>query len=486
MSRNPSESSRLGAKVRSLRRREGLTQVQLASRLDISASYLNLIESNRRPLPAPLLIKLAQLFGVDVGSFGADEDARLVHDLVEACADPIFDTFDLTSTDLRDLAINHPQIARAVIALYSSFKEQRGASDELASRLDDGGGDGPVIERTRLPSEEVNDFIQKHSNHFPDLEDGAEELCKRARVDIDEVYSGLVRFLEKHQGVHVKIARGEAARGVVRRFDPDTKVLTLSELLPTRSRTFQVAHQAALLTQRGRIDRIVADPQLTNDESRAIARVVLANYFAGAMMMPYAAFLEACRQERYDLDVIGRRFRVGFEQVCHRYTTLRRPGSEGVPFHMIRIDVAGNISKRFSASGIHFARFSGACPRWNVFSAFLTPGMIRMQVSRFTDGSTYFCIARTIHKDSGGYHAPQPVQTIGLGCRIEHAREIVYADGIDLDNAQMATPVGVTCRTCERSDCEQRAFQSIRHPVHVDENVRGPSLYAQRTLRVMQ
>jgi predicted transcriptional regulator/transcriptional regulator with XRE-family HTH domain len=488
MSRTPAEPSRLGPKVRSLRRREGLTQVQLASRLGISASYLNLIESNRRPLPAPLLIKLAQLFGVEVNAFGADQDARLVHDLVEACADPVFDPYDLTSTDLRDLAFNHPQIARAVIALYSSFKEQRGASAELASRLDDGDspGDGPGLDRTRLPSEEVNDFIQKHSNHFPDLEDGAEELCKRARVDIDEVYSGLVRFLEKHQGVEVRIARGEAARGVVRRFDPGTKILTLSELLPTRSRTFQVAHQAALLTQRGRIDRIVADTQLTSDESRGIARVVLANYFAGAMMMPYAAFLEACRQERYDLDVIGRRFRVGFEQVCHRYTTLRRPGAEGVPFHMLRIDVAGNISKRFSASGIHFARFSGACPRWNVFSAFLTPGMIRIQVSRFSDGSSYFCIARTIHKDSGGYHAPQPVQTIGLGCRIEHARDVVYSDGIDLDNPQMATPVGVTCRICERSDCEQRAFPSIRHPVQVDENVRGPSLYAQRTLRVMQ
>jgi len=110
----------------------------------------------------------------------------------------------------------------------------------------------------------------------------------------------------------------------------------------------------------------------------------------------------------------------------------------------------------------------------------------RDQVSRFEDGSSFFCIARTIHKDSGGYHAPQPVQTIGLGCRIEHARDVVYSDGIDLDNPQMATPVGVTCRVCERSDCEQRAFPSIRHPVQVDENVRGPSLYAQRTLRVLQ
>jgi predicted transcriptional regulator len=274
------------------------------------------------------------------------------------------------------------------------------------------------------------------------------------------------------------MARSGAERGVLRSFDVEKRTLTLSELLPTRSRTFQVAHQIALLTQAANMERIVAAHRLTSDDARTLARIALANYFAGAMLMPYAPFVLACREERYDIDVIGRRFRVGFEQVCHRYTTLRRKGAEGVPFHMIRIDVAGNISKRFSASGIRFARFSGACPRWNVFAAFMTPGMIRIQVSRFLDGTAYFCMARTIHKDSSGYHAQQPVQSIGLGCSLEHARQLVYSDGMDLDNAGTSTPVGVTCRLCERADCEQRAFPSIRHPLHVDENVRGVSIYA--------
>jgi hypothetical protein len=469
------ELPRLGAKVRALRRREGLSQVQMAERLGISPSYLNLIESNRRPLPSPLLIKLAQIFGVDLHTFGGDDDARVVSDLLEVFADPVFDAYQLASTDLRDLAVNQPQVARAVLALYSSLKTQREASDALASRLD--GEEGSGVDRSQLPSEEVSDLVQKHMNHIPELEEAAEELWKKARFDAEELYPGLLRYLDKQHGIHVRIARGEAERGILRRFDAEKKVLALSELLPTRSRTFQVAHQIALLTQHARIDRLVADAHLTSEESRGLARVALANYFAGAVLMPYAPFLEACRQERYDIDVIGRRFRVGFEQICHRFTTLRRPGAEGVHFHMIRIDVAGNISKRFSASGIRFARFSGACPRWNIFQAFMTPGMIRLQLSRFSDGATYFCLARTIHKDSGGYHAQQPVQAIGLGCRIEHAREMVYSDGMDLENAHLATPVGVTCRLCERSDCEQRAFPSIRHPLHVDENVRGVSLY---------
>ncbi len=476
MAQTNRELPRLGAKVRTLRRRENMSQVQMAQRLGISPSYLNLIESNRRPLPATLLIKLVQLFGVDLHAFGADDDARLVNDLLEAFSDHSFDAYQLTSTDLRDLALNHPQTARAVIAMYSSYKAQREASEELASRLE--GDEGGGMERSQLPSEEVNELVQKHMNHFPELEEGAEELWKKARLDTDELYPGLVRYLDKQHGVSVRIARGGAERGILRRFEAEKKILTLSELLPTRSRTFQLAHQIALVTQHARIGRIVADGHLTTDESRALARVALANYFAGAVIMPYAPFLGACRQERYDVDVIGRRFRVGFEQVCHRYTTLRRPLAEGVPFHMVRIDVAGNISKRFSASGIRFARFSGACPRWNVFAAFMTPGMIRIQLSRFPDGSTYFCIARTITKDSSGYHATVPVQSIGLGCRIEHAREMVYSDGIDLDNTRMMTPVGVTCRLCERSDCEQRAFPSIRHPLQVDENVRGVSLYA--------
>jgi hypothetical protein len=472
------EAPRLGAKVRALRRRENLSQVQLAERLGISASYLNLIESNRRPLPAALLIRLAQQFGVDLHVFATDEDARLVSDLLELFSDPIFENHGLTSTDVREMATSSPATARAVLALYRAYQASRESTESLASRISQG-EEVSGAARSQLPSEEVSDLVQKHLNHFPELEEGAEELWRKARLDNEELYPGLVRYLEKVHGVQVRIARWGAERGIVRRFDVERKILTLSELLPTRSRTFQLAHQIGLLTQRARIDRIAdADPLLTSDESRALARVALANYFAGAVIMPYAPFLQAARDERYDIDVIGRRFRVGFEQVCHRFTTLRRPGAEGIPFHMIRIDVAGNISKRFSASGIRFARFSGACPRWNIFAAFMTPGMIRIQISRMPDGAAYFCIARTIHKDAGGYHAQQPVQAIGLGCQVEHARQMVYSDGVDLDNLATATPVGVTCRMCERTDCEQRAFPSLRHPLQVDENVRGVSLYA--------
>jgi predicted transcriptional regulator/transcriptional regulator with XRE-family HTH domain len=468
---------RLGSKVRALRKREGVSQAELANRLGISASYLNLIENNRRPLPAEVLLRLVQSFGVDLHAFAADDDARLSADLIEVFADPLFEAQGLTSADVREAAAASPAVARAVLSLYHAYAGAREAAESLSEFASDG-EDAAGARHPRLPSEEVSDLVQAHMNHFPQLEAGAEALWRDAGLVPGEIFARLARHLESAHGVAVRIAQGAAARDTLRRYDPRRKVLTLSELLPTRSRTFQLAAQTCLLTQREALDRLTDDPRLATAEARALGRVALANYFAAAVLMPYEPFLRACRDERYDIDVVGRRFRVGFEQVCHRFTTLRRPGAEGVPFHMIRIDVAGNISKRFSASGIRFARFSGACPRWNVFACFMTPGMIRTQISRMPDGLSYFCIARTIQKDSGGYHAQHPVHAIGLGCQTAYARELVYSDGVDLDNPRTVTTVGVTCRLCERVDCEQRAFPSLRRPLRVDENVRGPSAYA--------
>jgi predicted transcriptional regulator/DNA-binding XRE family transcriptional regulator len=469
--------NRLGPKVRALRRRETLSQAQMAERLGISPSYLNLIENNRRPLPAQVLIKLAQLFHVDLHAFATDEDARLTADLYEAFADPLFEADPLTSVDVREMVQSSPAAARAVLTLYRGYQGARQSAESLASRLSEG-EQLATVDQALMPSEEISELIQRRMNYFPELEEGAEHLWRDARLETDDIYPGLVRYLERAHGVQVRVARWGADPTTLRRFEPDRKLLTLSELLPTRSRNFQLATQICLLDHRATIEHMLHDERLSTDESRSLARVALANYFAAAVLMPYERFLQAAREERHDVDVVGRRFRVGFEQVCHRLTTLRRPGAEGVPFHMIRIDVAGNISKRFSASGIRFARFSGACPRWNCFAAFMTPGMIRLQISRMPDGITYFCLARTIQKDSGGYHAQHPVQAIGLGCQAQFARDLVYSDGVDLKNLDTAVPVGVTCRLCERTDCEQRAFPSIRHPLRIDENVRGVSLFA--------
>jgi predicted transcriptional regulator/DNA-binding XRE family transcriptional regulator len=470
------KTTRLGAKVRALRRRESLSQTDLAERLGISPSYLNLIENNHRPLPAPLLIRLAQLFGVELSAFADDEDGRLMTALFEALADPLFEGQDVLSTEVRELTTSSPTIARAILTLYRSYHQARESAENLSARLFEGERQ-TGLDLSHVSSEEVSDLMQHHMNYYGELEQAAEDLWRDAQLKADDIYPRLIKHLKEVHGVKVKIARSHTG-DALRRFDPDKKVLSLSELLPTRSRKMQLACQIGLLSLRKELDRLTSNPLLTTDDSRALARAALANYFAAAVLMPYDAFLQAAQEQRYDLDVIGRRFGVGFEQVAHRVTTLRKPRAEGVPFHMIRIDVAGNISKRFSASGIPMARFSGACPRWNIFAAFSTPGMVRIQLSRMPDGAGYFCIARTVQADSHGFHEHPRIHAIGLGCPVSRARDLVYSDGLDLDNPDGFVPVGVTCRMCERTDCEQRAFPSLRHPLRIDENVRGVSLYA--------
>ena len=250
-------------------------------------------------------------------------------------------------------------------------------------------------------------------------------------------------------------------------------------MLPPWSRQFQVAHQLALIEATPAIGAIVDRSQknLTTPESVKLCRIAVAKYVASAFLRPYDELFRTAEDVRYDIELLQHHYTASWEQVCHRLTTLRKPGSAGVPFHFVRVDIAGNISKRFSGTGIRFARFSGSCPRWDVHAAFLTTGRIRTQLSQMPDGTAYFCIARTIRK-SYGYASGDALMAVGIGCPVRDARKLVYADGYDLDNTEAAVPIGTTCRLCERVHCEQRAFPPLQHGLKVDENVRGRSFFA--------
>lgn len=466
----------LGTRLRALRRREGLTQAQLAERLGISGSYLNLIEHGKRPLPAALLIKLAQQLQVDLAAFAPDADAALEASVREVLADPLFDEHGLVGADVQDLVRASPLGARAMVTLYRAFREAQQSADGLAERLsEEEGPAGP--DRAGVSTEEVSDLLQRRQNWFPELDAAADDLWRDAKLEKQDLGPGLKRYLTDRLGVRLRFEPAGVS-GTTRRYDPERKELVLSEVLPPRSRHFQLAHTIGLLVHAEAIERIVRDERLTTDESRVLARVALANWFAGAVLMPYDRLLAEAREVRWDVELLGHRFRTSWEQVCQRLTSLRKPGAEGIPFHLIRVDVAGNISKRFSASGIRFPRFAGVCARWNVFQAFQTPGLVRTQVSRMPDGTTFFCFARTVRREAGGFHAPQAVHAIGMGCPVEYGRELVYADGVDLSGAAAAVPIGVTCRTCERMDCAQRVCPPLQHPLRIDPNVRGTSFFA--------
>jgi predicted transcriptional regulator/DNA-binding XRE family transcriptional regulator len=467
-------TSKFGPKVRMLRRRYGLRQVDLAEKLGVSASYLNLIEHDQRPLTAALLLKLAELYPAELKSFGSDGEARLLSDLHEVFGDALFEAHDVTTTDLHETASNET-VSRAIVKLYHAYRDALESMQGMASRVSDG-GDLLGIDPARLPSEEVSDVLQENQNYFPGLEEAAERLLQEAGLERPDIYPGLARYLER-EGIALMIERHTGEKSPMRWYDAQSKRLHVSETLPQHARNFQIAHQIGLLRMSEDFDRIIAQSRLTTPDSVALCRVALANYFASAVLMPYGPFLESAKTLRYDIELLERRFGASFEQVCHRLTTMRRPGQEGVPFHFIRVDIAGNISKRFSASGIRFARFSGLCPRWNVHSAFMTPGIIRTQISRMPDGTTYLCVARTVRQTLGGFGAAHPLLAISLGCEVRHTKHLVYGDSLDVNNPSAAVPIGITCRLCERTDCEQRAFPPIHRRLGIDENVRGASFY---------
>lgn len=499
----PGARARFGAKVRALRARAGLTQAALAARLGVSASYLNLIEHDRRPLPTELLLRLARTLDVDLRAFAGDDDARLVGDLAEVFGDPLFEEHPLTRRELAQFVGAAPEVARAVLALHQAYAGARAAAEALAERVldtQDGaagaealGGVGPpgsvppgeelALGRARLSSEQVSDLLQRHGNHFPALELAAERTWREARLEPEGMFPLLAAHLERAHGVAVRVATVREMRGAVRRYDPARRELWLSEVLRRGSRTFQLASQLGLLAHAGAIDQVLDDAPLAGaplatDEGRTLARVALAGYFAGAVMMPYAEFLGAAEETRYDVELLGHRFRVGWEQACHRLTTLRRPGREGVSFYMVRVDLAGNISKKFGAAGIRFPRFSGLCALWNVHAAFLQPGVVRAQLSRLPDGTAVFAVARTVRRHAGDYHAPAVLHAVGIGCDLASARRLVYSDGVDLESPTAGVPIGITCRLCERVDCQARAFPPVHAPLRVDQHVRGVSFYA--------
>ena len=468
----------LGHKIRRLRRDRGLAQAQMASMLGISPSYLNLIEHNHRPVTVSLLLKLAQTFDVDLQAFAEDEETRILASLKEIFVDPVFAGAELGRQDLHDLASLNPRLGQAVVNLYQAYRHTREDIQTLAEKVADREEKNPLVTTARFPVEEVGDFFHAENNHFPELEEAAEALVSALDLRRSDLQQALADYLHRETGIRVKTMPSDVMGTVLRRFDLHSRRIFLSEMLPPSGRTFQLAVMVARLRHSELIDGIVARAKLSNAEAGQLVRIGLANYFAGATVMPYGPFVKAARAVRYDLEILERRFDASPEQVCHRLTTLQRPGAKGIPFFLIRIDKAGNVSKRFSPGGLHFARFGGACPRWNVHDAFRTPGVIHSQLARMPEGTTWFSVARTVTKPGFGFRSPPQQFAIALGCDAAHAGQLVYADGFDLGKAEAATPIGVNCRLCPRLDCSQRAFPPLNHRLVIDGNLRGLSTYA--------
>ncbi len=417
-----------------------------------------------------LLFKLGQVFDIDLKAFAEDEDARLAAELSEVFSDQLFENQGISQREILELVGAAPAAAQATASLYQAYRLLWERMQDLTHT--DGGRDLPAADLTASPVDAVRDVFQAQSNHFPELESAAETLWQTADLHRDSLFQDLSAWLASAHAVTVQVMPVKVMGQSLRRFDLHRRWLLLSEALLPSGRVFQCGVQAAYLGQAKLLDRLVNDAALPSEEARALLRQGLAGYFAGAVMMPYESFLEAARELRHDLELLRRRFAVSFEQVSHRLTTLQRPGARGVTFFFLRIDQAGNVSKRLSGGGFQFARFGGTCPRWIVHEAFRTPGSILTQVARMPDESTFFTIARTLDAIGGWHERMQPEFAIALGCEIRDAKHLVYADGLVGKRLDQATPVGVSCRVCERLDCSQRAYPPMNHRLTIEEHLK--------------
>ncbi|MFD9371860.1 short-chain fatty acyl-CoA regulator family protein [Streptomyces sp. NPDC060020] len=447
-----------GARLRRLREERRMSQAELARVLAISPSYLNQMEHDSRPLTVPVLLRLTEAFGVDPGFFSERDTSRLVADLREALATEVAEA-RVSASDLAELATRMPAVASVLLDLG-----RRGQllAERLAGAAD--GRDG-VLDTPRSPHEEIREFFYRRQNYLHDADLAAEELAREVGIRPGDVVRALSARLTDRHGVRLA-----ADSDRLHHYDERARVLHVSSRLRPGQQAFRLATQLALLEYGEELDRLAAEDFPPGSATHGLARIGIANYFAAALILPYRAFHAAAEEFRYDIERLTDHFGLGHETVCHRLSTLQRPRLRGVPFSFVRVDRAGNMSKRQSATGFHFSRAGGTCPLWNVYEAFAAPGRIHVQVAAMPDGQRHLWTARAVTRHRGGWGEPGKTFAIGLGCEIRHASRLVYSDGLDLDNTAAATPIGMGCRLCERLDCPQRAVPPLGRTLAVDEN----------------
>jgi len=451
-----------GAKLRETRTRQGHTQKEFAARLGVSLPYLNQMENNNRPVSTVVVLALASEFGLDVTELSSGDGERLVSDMREALADPVFGGEMPPLADLRLAASNAPGLARAFLSLHQSYRqttERLASLDEALGRED--------ARPTPSPWEEVRDFFHYCDNYIDAVDRAAEHFAIQLGSQ-RSMRAAAIAALAKSR-IDVKFADSD----VLRRLDPAQGTLELSTRAAPETQTFQLLLQVALAQHDALLDATLDLARFHSDAARDIAKIGLANYFAGAALMPYAAFQAKADDCRHDLEILAGHFGASIEQVAHRLSTLQRPGAKGIPFFFVRVDQAGTITKRHSATRLQFARFGGACPLWNVHRAFEMPGRFLRQLAETPDGVRYISLARDISKPAGRFGAPIRRFAIALGCEIRHAAALVYADGLDTGRDGAFEPIGISCRICERKTCHQRSVPPLERHLVVDPNSRG-------------
>ena len=465
---------RIGPKIKAFRRQVGLQANKLAEQVGISPSYLNLIEGGKRKIDGDLIIKICKELRIELSDLTSKADINLENSITELLGDEIFDDLDIVGPEVKDLVNTNPKIAKALVKLGDNFKRK---DHDIINRVENISGKIIDSRKASFPGEVVSDFLQENKNYFPKLEEFANNVFAKIQLNNRATYMALCDFLKKEYKISVKDVVPKEGKSFSKIFDKEKKELWLSDYVALETKKLyaaaQIAHEGAICE----INNYLSKFSFPTEESKKLTQVALLNYCGAAILMPYADFHRECIKQKYDLELLQNTFATTFEQIAHRVTSLQDPKLPGIPFHFLRVDIAGNISKRFSLSGIEIPRYGGACPRWNVYSAFTRPGKIQAAVSKMSNGEKYVCIARTVEKGVGRFGENKSILSIGLGCEAKYAKDFVYTENLNINDKKTEIPIGVSCRTCDRLDCSQRAFPPLHKKFDVDVNSRGISVY---------
>ncbi|MGB3697919.1 MAG: acetate metabolism transcriptional regulator RamB [Gordonia sp. (in: high G+C Gram-positive bacteria)] len=457
----------VGSRIRGLRADRGLSQQALAGMLGISASYLNQIEHDNRPLTGSVLAKITEAFGLDIDFFDPQDDVRLVAELREALLDEDLDIAQAArdSVEVADFVASHRPLAEAMAAIHRHY---RIATEQLAA-VTSGRGDAEQRGAISAPHEEVRNFFYQRRNYIHELDEAAESLTSRMRMHAADLRAALTSRLEDRHGVRI-VRRVDLGDNVLHRFDPEARLIEFSASLSPGQRSMKIAAELGFLEFGDLIDELVEAANYTTPDAVTLARLGLANYFAAATVLPYSQFHGLAEDFRYDIERLSAFYALSYETICHRLSTLQRPSMRGVPWTFVRVDRAGNMSKRQSATGFHFSTSGGTCPLWNVYETFGSPGKISTQITEMPDGREYFWVSRTVERRAARFGQPGKTFAIGMGCELRHAPRVIYSDGLELGTNARATPIGAGCRVCDRQNCPQRAFPPLGVTLHLEEH----------------
>ncbi|KRB31030.1 XRE family transcriptional regulator [Mesorhizobium sp. Root695] len=446
----------LGPRLRRLRKDLGLTQANMATEIGISPSYIALMERNQRPVTAEVLIRLAKTYTIELSTLMEDKDPSLVDRLKATMKDPIFADIEISLVEIADLLSNFPGFADAMLRLYTAYRSEQFALADLQQLA---GSRGNVDGQTD-PVASVRVFLAAHRNCFPQLDSAAETKA----LEVNHA-GGLVAFLKHRHGLSVRRLPHDVMMGSVRRLDRHRREILLDDGLDVASQNFQLAQQLAYLEVNDEIQKTVEGANLVCEDARHLAHRALAGYFGAAVSMPYAQFAKAAESKRYDVEAISRQFNTSFEQTAHRLTTLQKPGQERIPFFFIRVDNAGNVSKRLDSANFPFARHGGGCPLWSLHQVFTSPRTVVTQWLELPDGQRFFSIARTVSSGGGAYASARVTRAVALVCEARHSERMVY---YDRNIAPVYTPIGISCSLCHRATCLSRSEPPIGRSILAD------------------